>query len=45
MRKFVETFQNFPPEGRRRRPSPAFIELITGLLSGKAIHPDRTRFP
>ena len=32
MRKFVETFQSFPPEGRRRHTSPAFIELITGLL-------------
>ena len=31
MKKFVETFQSFPPEGRRRHPSPAFIELITGL--------------
>ena len=37
MRKFVETFQSFHPEGRRRRPSPAFTELITGLPTGPRI--------
>ena len=40
MKKFVETFQSFPPEGRRRHPSPAFIELVTGLLNFTSIHPE-----